>query len=123
MNRSRTVLFLSFLLLLALGLWAQNRHQGKLATSEPGTCRFVDENGDGINDLCLDHDGDGIPNRLDPDWQRPLDGSGRRLSGSRGWRALSGPGGMIGTPGSRGGLHAQDATCDGTGRRLGRRGA
>lgn len=29
---------------------------------------FVDENGDGYNDLAPDHDGDGIPNRLDPDY-------------------------------------------------------
>ena len=123
MNRSRTVLVLSFLLLLSLGLWAQNRHQGTRVTSDPGTCHFVDENGDGINDLCLDHDGDGVPNRLDPDWQRPMDGSGRKGSGSRGWRVLSGQGRSIGTPGFRRGLHTQDGTCDGTGRRPGRRGA
>jgi hypothetical protein len=29
---------------------------------------FVDENGDGYNDNAPDHDGDGIPNRLDPDY-------------------------------------------------------
>jgi len=31
--------------------------------------RFVDENGDGFNDNAPDHDGDGIPNGLDPDYQ------------------------------------------------------
>jgi len=29
---------------------------------------FVDKNGDGYNDNAPDHDGDGIPNGLDPDW-------------------------------------------------------
>ena len=29
---------------------------------------FVDENGDGINDLSLDADGDGVPNGMDPDY-------------------------------------------------------
>jgi hypothetical protein len=37
---------------------------------------FVDENGDGINDLTRDADNDGIPNCQDPDWVRPQDGSG-----------------------------------------------
>ncbi|NMB82383.1 MAG: hypothetical protein GYA14_11255 [Ignavibacteria bacterium] len=30
--------------------------------------KFVDNNGDGYNDNAPDHDGDGIPNGLDPDW-------------------------------------------------------
>lgn len=42
----------------------------------PGPGMFVDENGDGINDLAPDADNDGIPNRLDEDYVRPLDGSG-----------------------------------------------
>ena len=29
---------------------------------------FIDENGDGYNDNAPDHDNDGIPNSLDPDW-------------------------------------------------------
>jgi hypothetical protein len=31
---------------------------------------FIDKNGDGYNDNAPDHDGDGIPNGLDPDWQK-----------------------------------------------------
>ena len=31
---------------------------------------FIDEDGDGYNDNAPDHDGDGIPNGLDPDWQK-----------------------------------------------------
>ena len=31
--------------------------------------KFVDEDGDGFNDNAPDHDGDGIPNGLDPDYK------------------------------------------------------
>ncbi len=31
---------------------------------------FVDADGDGYNDNAPDHDGDSIPNGLDPDWQK-----------------------------------------------------
>jgi hypothetical protein len=31
---------------------------------------FIDEDGDGYNDNAPDHDGDGIPNGLDPDYQK-----------------------------------------------------
>lgn len=52
---------------------------------------FVDENGDGFNDLAPDHDNDGIPNGLDPDYVRPLDGSGNQFGngGSQGDDQLS----------------------------------
>ena len=33
--------------------------------------KFVDEDGDGFNDNAPDHDGDGIPNGLDPDYKGP----------------------------------------------------
>ncbi len=36
---------------------------------------FIDEDGDGINDLLQDADGDGIPNGKDPDWMCPNCGS------------------------------------------------
>ena len=41
-----------------------------------GICQFVDEDGDGFNDLAPDADGDGIPNGLDPDYVKPEDGTG-----------------------------------------------
>lgn len=41
-----------------------------------GVCQFIDEDGDGFNDLAPDADGDGIPNGLDPDYVRPEDGTG-----------------------------------------------
>jgi hypothetical protein len=37
---------------------------------------FIDEDGDGINDLARDSDNDGIPNCLDPDWVSPEAGLG-----------------------------------------------
>ena len=46
---------------------------------------FIDENGDGICDLCsgciprgYDDDGDGIPNGQDDDYIPPQDGTGRQ---------------------------------------------
>ncbi len=51
---------------------------------------FIDEDGDGINDYARDDDGDGIPNGLDPDYVKPMDGTGRKLAygrnGERGHR-------------------------------------
>ena len=39
---------------------------------------FIDENGDGYNDNAPDHDGDGIPNGLDSDWQKSQKDKGKR---------------------------------------------
>ena len=39
---------------------------------------FVDKNGDGYNDNAPDHDGDGIPNGLDPDYTGPKFQKGKR---------------------------------------------
>ena len=43
-----------------------------------GVCQFIDEDGDGFNDLAPDADGDGIPNGLDPDYVKPADGTGNQ---------------------------------------------
>jgi len=48
--------------------------------------RFIDENGDGFNDNAPDHDGDGIPNGLDPDYQ------GQKNRHRHGFRDLDGDG-------------------------------
>lgn len=49
--------------------------QDSLTTSKdqqtgPHAHEFIDEDGDGYNDNAPDHDGDGIPNGLDPDYQK-----------------------------------------------------
>lgn len=56
----------------------ENRYAGNGEGAGSGQGRgFVDENGDGINDLARDHDGDGIPNGQDEDWVRnKRDGTG-----------------------------------------------
>lgn len=94
--------------------------------------RFVDENGDGINDLFRDLDGDGVPNCQDPDYVPPKDGTGYR-SGNGG----NGPRGSFGNrAGVSGGGRGLDrgafrgtrqglggGVCDGTGPKgLSRRG-
>ena len=38
---------------------------------------FIDADGDGYNDNAPDHDGDGIPNGLDPDWTK---GQNRKMN-------------------------------------------
>lgn len=69
---------LSLALALALGLLAVDASaQGFGPGDGSGECpSFIDENGDGFNDLAPDADGDGIPNGLDPDYVRPQDGTG-----------------------------------------------
>lgn len=54
----------------------RNIKQNRVKSNSQTGPLFMDENGDGICDFALDHDGDGIPNRQDPDWSRPQDGSG-----------------------------------------------
>ena len=49
-----------------------------------GPGEFVDENGDGFNDLAPDADGDGIPNAYDEDFVAPQDGSGAGFGGNGG---------------------------------------
>lgn len=54
----------------------QEKRQNRLNQNQ----RFVDEDGDGYNDNAPDHDGDGIPNGLDPDWQKLKAGKGKKKS-------------------------------------------
>jgi hypothetical protein len=83
MSTKKTVLVGS-ILILGLGLFVssvfaqvdKNALQTRTRAQERVRTMFVDENGDGINDLIRDHDNDGIPNCQDPDWKRTQDGSG-----------------------------------------------
>lgn len=60
-----------FLLFQPAGAYAQGQ-----ANDDRG---FVDDNADGLNDNARDHDGDGIPNGQDPDYdgQNPMRGNGQ----------------------------------------------
>ncbi|MCB2198718.1 hypothetical protein KQI63_04890 [bacterium] len=81
--------------------------------------RFVDENGDGFNDLAPDHDGDGIPNGQDADYTKPQDGSGTQ----QGIRGGQGRGRGLGQRGPLGFVDANgDGICDNAGLRSGRSG-
>lgn len=62
---------------LATPVYAQNGLWGN------GPGEFIDENGDGFNDLAPDADGDGIPNKFDNDYQRPQDGTGSGFKAQR----------------------------------------
>ena len=109
------------ILILGLGLFisdafGQTGKQNQVRTRERVRTMFVDENGDGINDLHRDHDNDGIPNCQDPDWTRPQDGSGykNRFGNENGGQNGNGHGwknasfrGLQGQIGS--------GVCDGTG--------
>ncbi len=55
-----------------------------------GPGEFIDEDGDGFNDLAPDADGDGIPNYADDDYMPPQDGSGAGYGGNSG--SGNGPG-------------------------------
>ena len=69
-------------------LKAQTKAQAKTQTKSEFRLRngiaFIDENGDGINDLARDADSDGIPNCQDPDWVKPADGTGYQAKNRNG---------------------------------------
>mgnify|MGYP001054890298 CR=1 FL=1 len=87
---------------------AQNKVQAKSEFRHRNRIAFVDENGDGINDLAKDADGDGIPNGQDPDWVKPADGTGAKAQhkiGKGGFRTGATAAGRV----------AGAGVCDGTG--------
>lgn len=77
MKTKLTITILSIVALMAFGAPA-----GAQTDEQPGNGYrvggFLDEDGDGFNDLAPDADGDGIPNGLDPDFEPVGDGSGQR---------------------------------------------
>jgi hypothetical protein len=75
--------------LKAKGETQQNKVQTKSEFRHSYRIAFVDENGDGINDLAKDADGDGIPNGQDPDWVKPADGTGYQEQNKKGAGAVT----------------------------------
>ena len=86
MNRAALTTLLVLLVgLLAVSASAQDTFgpgQGN------GVCQFIDEDGDGFNDLAPDADGDGIPNGLDEDFVRPEDGTGNMFRKGQGGQLM-----------------------------------
>lgn len=128
MRSQKLVALAGMLLILGAGyVMAQvretNQVQSREAIQNRARVMFMDQNGDGINDLFRDHDNDGLPNCQDPDWSKPEDGSGYRnhfgpnktahqfgnrhgFFGAKGWLNAS----------FRQGLHQfGSGVCDGTG--------
>ncbi len=97
---TKLLLFGFALVLISYFVYAGTKNTVKIATQQQtrvlaqnrisNTFGFIDEDGDGINDYARDDDGDGIPNGLDPDYVKPMDGTGRKLAygknGERGHR-------------------------------------
>lgn len=78
--KSFDTLFIIFFLFFAVSMLnAQDstRTVNKDSQKQHGL-QFIDEDGDGYNDNAPDHDGDGIPNGLDPDWQKDKEGKGKQ---------------------------------------------
>jgi hypothetical protein len=110
--------------LKAKGETQQNKVQAKSEFRHGYRIAFVDENGDGINDLAKDADGDGIPNGQDPDWTKPADGTGYKEQNMKGAAGTNGAGSKgqsrMGKGGFRTGTTAAGrmtgaGVCDGTG--------
>lgn len=87
---------ITLLALLAITLFAVTAQaEGFGPGSGDGVCNFVDEDGDGFNDLAPDADGDGIPNGLDDDYVPAGDGTGSQHQWGRG-STVEGPMKMLG---------------------------
>lgn len=65
-----------------MALAAPAMAQGGQWGNGPG--EYIDENGDGFNDLAPDADNDGIPNKFDDDYEKPQDGSGAGYGANKG---------------------------------------
>jgi len=68
LNHSVVAVLAIFVLFVSFGYAQKEVEQEQNQTIVHGN-KFVDENGDGYNDNAPDHDGDGIPNGQDPDYQ------------------------------------------------------
>jgi hypothetical protein len=108
-------------LALFFSMTVMNAQDQKPKSEKEHTKTFVDKNGDGYNDNAPDHDGDGIPNCVDPDYKGPkvqkkkfvdLDGDGindnaRKGTSNHNGKGKFGMGSKSGSTSSTGG--AQNA--------------
>lgn len=128
MRSNKLMALAGMLLILGAGLaFAQskemNQVQSKQEVQERLRLRYMDQNGDGINDFLRDHDNDGLPNCQDPDWSRPMDGTGyknqfgqNKAAHQFGNRQNSFGGNNWSNASFRQGLHQFGSSiCDGTG--------
>ena len=100
----------------------QNKNDTEQKTILEHGVGFVDEDGDGYNDNAPDHDGDGIPNGLDPDYKKlklksgfvDLDGDG--INDNRGMGKMQGNwNGLLNNAFGEKGVGAQNGNVSGTG--------
>ena len=72
------VLTTAVMVVLSQSLLAQDKEKEETFKNQQVSHNrhFVDENGDGFNDNAPDHDGDGIPNGQDPDYEPSGNGRG-----------------------------------------------
>jgi len=134
MKNASRILFVFGITLMLGFFFSENNFAQQQKGSKAGS-GFVDLNGDGINDNAYDSDGDGIINCLDPDFVRPMDGTGRKLmkgNASKFGRGGYGPGDGTGNnavgpkDGTGYGAGTSLGICDGTGpkgqaKRMGRK--
>lgn len=87
----KTLRFAAMLFVLLFGvLAADTMAQEKSVKTIQHGAGFVDQNGDGYNDMAPDHDHDGIPNGQDPDYKGGKMHRGH--GGMRGFIDLNGDG-------------------------------
>jgi hypothetical protein len=68
-NLDLVVKCFAFCVILLMTLLIQPQLSPVFAQNSPGVGGFLDEDGDGFNDLMLDGDGDGVPDAIDPDFR------------------------------------------------------
>ena len=127
MKRRRISLIFS--LVLILSFYFASIDASAQTSNKQNRKTFVDLNGDGVCDhfqtgYGFDADGDGIPNGQDPDYVKPLDGSGQKFMHGKTSKNKFGMGGYGPGDGTgNSGLGPKDGTgygpgtgtCDGTG--------
>jgi hypothetical protein len=107
---------------VAFAAWMQPVSYSQSGNKQQGKGAMQAQQGQrGQNAGTFDSDGDGSPNCQDPDYTRPMDGTGRKLgrmhqslSGGSGSQTCTGMGKGMG-PRDGSGPRGQAGVCDGTG--------